>query len=187
MAYSEHSTNIVAVGYNEAYGVWSVGLHRRIPPDKSPWVPKPVVPVDPSRHGVERIWPLLSAAKGHTFILVIIDAFSRWVELYPTTTTTAVETASCIFQHFGRFGNPDVFHTDLGTAFHNEIIEELLRMTGVEQSLTTAYFSEENGSTTAGSWSGLTKKYYGISMRSCLTQGSMTDGRLNSCLWYSGS
>jgi transposase InsO family protein len=38
-----------------------------------------------------------------------------------------------------------VVHTDRGTAFHNEIIEELLRMTGVEQSLTTAYSSEENG------------------------------------------
>ena len=36
-------------------------------------------------------------------------------------------------------------HTDRGTAFHNEIIEELLRMTGVEQSLTMAYSSEENG------------------------------------------
>jgi transposase InsO family protein len=79
------------------------------------------------------------------YILVIIDAFSRWVELYPTATTTAVETASCIFQHFARFGNPDVVHTERGTAFHNEIIEELLRMTGVEQSLTTAYSSEENG------------------------------------------
>jgi transposase InsO family protein len=71
------------------------------------------------------------------FILVIIDAFSRWVELYPT--------ASCIFQHFGRFGQPEVIHTDRGTAFHNEVVEELLRMTGVEQSLTTAYSSEENG------------------------------------------
>jgi hypothetical protein len=52
------------------------------------------------------------------FILVVIDAFSRWGELYPTATTTAVKTASCIFQHFGRFGNPDVVHTDRGTAFH---------------------------------------------------------------------
>ena len=85
---------------------------------------------------LDHIAPLRPDAKGHTFILVIIDAFSRWVELYPTTTTTAVETASCIFQHFGRFGNPDVVHTDRGTAFHNEIIEELLRMAGVEQSLT---------------------------------------------------
>jgi transposase InsO family protein len=38
-----------------------------------------------------------------------------------------------------------VVHTDRGTAFDNEIIEELLRMTGVEQSLTTAYSSEKNG------------------------------------------
>jgi transposase InsO family protein len=79
------------------------------------------------------------------FVLVIIDAFSRWVELYPTAKTTSVETASCIFQHFGRFGTPEVVHTDRGTVFHNEVVEKLLRMTGVEHSLTTAYSSEENG------------------------------------------
>jgi len=94
---------------------------------------------------LDHIGPLRPDAKGNMFILVIIDAFSRWVELYPTATTTAVETASCIFQHFGRFGQPEVIHTDRGTAFHNEVVEELLRMTGVEQSLTTAYSSEENG------------------------------------------
>jgi hypothetical protein len=45
------------------------------------------------------------------------------------------ETASCIFQHFGRFGTPEVIHADRGTAIHNEVVAELLRMTGVEQSL----------------------------------------------------
>ena len=79
------------------------------------------------------------------FILVLIDAFSRWVELFPTKTTTALESASCIFQHMGRFGTPDVVHTDRGTAFHNELVSKLLRMTGTEQSLATAYSSEENG------------------------------------------
>ena len=94
---------------------------------------------------LDHIGPLRADVNGSMFILVIIDAFSRWVELYPTKTTTAVETASCIFQHFGRFGTPEVVHTDRGTAFHNELIEELLRMSGTEQSLTTAYSSEENG------------------------------------------
>ena len=93
----------------------------------------------------DHIGPLRADVNGSMFILVIIDAFSRWMELYPTKTTTAVETASCIFQHFGRFGTPEVVHTDRGTAFHNELIEELLRMSGTEQSLTTAYSSEENG------------------------------------------
>ena len=91
------------------------------------------------------IGPLRPDVHGNMFILVIIDAFSRWVELYPTKSTTAVESASCIFQHFGRFGNPEVVHTDRGPAFHNEMIEELLRMSGTDQSLTTAYSSEENG------------------------------------------
>ena len=89
--------------------------------------------------------PTRPDVQGNMFILVIIDAFSRWVELYPTKTTTAVESASCIFQHFGRFGNSEVVHTDRGTAFQNELIEELLRMSGTEQSLTTANSSEKNG------------------------------------------
>jgi hypothetical protein len=50
--------------------------------------------------------------KGNTHIHVMIDAFSRWVELFPTKTTGASEAASCTFQHFGRFGTPDVIHTD---------------------------------------------------------------------------
>jgi len=75
-------------------------------------------------HHLDRICPLRPDAKGTMFILVILDAFSRWVELYPTATITAVETASCVFQHFGR----KVDHTDR----HNEIIEDLLRMTSVE-------------------------------------------------------
>jgi transposase InsO family protein len=38
-----------------------------------------------------------------------------------------------------------VVRTDRGTAFHYELVEELLRMSGTEQSLTTAYSSGDNG------------------------------------------
>ena len=38
----------------------------------------------------------------------------------------------------------EVVHTDRGTAFHNELIAELLRVAGTKQSLTTAYSKEEN-------------------------------------------
>ena len=59
--------------------------------------------------------------------------------------TTAVETASIMLNHIGRFGSPEVIHTDQGPAFHNELVQELLRLCGIEQSFTTAYSSEENG------------------------------------------
>ena len=70
----------------------------------------------------------------------MIDAFSTWVELFPTKTTGASEAAGCIFQHFGRFGTPDVIHTDQGPAFRNELFSELSWLSQVEHSS-----KEENG------------------------------------------
>jgi hypothetical protein len=70
---------------------------------------------------LDHIGPLRPDAQGNMFILILIDAFSRWVELFPTKTTTALESASCIFQHMGRFGTSEVVHTNRGTAFHNEL------------------------------------------------------------------
>jgi len=49
-----------------------------------------------------------------------------------------------LFQHFGHFGTPEVILTDRGPTFHNDLIKDLCCMTGVEQSLTTAYSKEEN-------------------------------------------
>ena len=52
---------------------------------------------------LDHIGPLTKDAHGNEYILVIIDAFSRWVELFPTKSTTAAETASVILNHIGRF------------------------------------------------------------------------------------
>jgi transposase InsO family protein len=65
--------------------------------------------------------------------------------IFPTKSTTAVEAASVMLNHIGRFGSPEVIHTDQGPAFHNELVQELLRLCGIELSFATAYSSEENG------------------------------------------
>jgi len=95
---------------------------------------------------LDRIGPLTKDAHGNEYILFIIDALSRWVELFPTKSTTAVETASVMINHIGRFGNPEVIHTDQGPAFHNELVnQELLRLYAIKQFFATEYSSEENG------------------------------------------
>jgi hypothetical protein len=94
---------------------------------------------------LDHIGPLKPDTNGNIFIWAIIDAFSRWVEIYPTKTTTAAETASCIFQHFGRFDIPKVVHTDRGTAFHKEFSRRAALHVRHQKSLTTAYSCEENG------------------------------------------
>ena len=35
------------------------------------------------------------------YILVIVDTFTRWVELYHTTDATALSAAECLLKHFG--------------------------------------------------------------------------------------
>ena len=94
---------------------------------------------------MDHIGPLTKDAQGNEYILVIIDAFSRWDEFSPTKTTTAIETASAILNHIGRFGSPEIIHTDQGPPFHNKLVTELLRLGGIQQSFATAYSSEENG------------------------------------------
>jgi transposase InsO family protein len=48
-------------------------------------------------------------------------------------------------QHFGRFGTPDVIHTDQSPAFRNELFSDLSRLSQVEHSFATVYSKEENG------------------------------------------
>jgi hypothetical protein len=78
------------------------------------------------------IGPLTKYDHGYEYVLVLIDAFSRWVKLFPTKSTTALETVSCVLQHFGRFETPEMMLTDRGPTFHNELIEQLLQLSGVE-------------------------------------------------------
>ena len=77
---------------------------------------------------LDHIGSLVIDKKGYQYELVLIDAFSRRVELYPTKEVTADETTKCIFQHLGRFGAPKRILTDRGTAFYNELVSELLHM-----------------------------------------------------------
>ena len=51
------------------------------------------------------------------YILVIVCTFTRWVELYGTADATALSTAECFLQHFGRFGAPRQLRSDNGPYF----------------------------------------------------------------------
>jgi len=52
---------------------------------------------------LDHIGPLTKDAHCNEYILVIIDAFSRRIKLFPTNPTTAVEAASVMLNHIGRF------------------------------------------------------------------------------------
>ncbi len=93
---------------------------------------------------MDTIGPLPESEKGYKHILVVIDCFSRWVELYPCVTVEAEEAAKHLIQFVGRFGCPKEIISDNGTQFVNDIISKFIKLFGAQQLLTLPNSKEEN-------------------------------------------
>ena len=78
------------------------------------------------------------------YILVIIDTFTRWVELYHSPNATSESAASSLLQHFGRYGAASQIQSDKGPHFVANLVKEFLRLVGSDHCLTLAYSKEEN-------------------------------------------
>ncbi len=81
---------------------------------------------------------------GFQYILVIVDCFTRFTELYPLKTVNAKEAALNLLKHIGRYGCPEELLSDGGTQFANETIEEFALLMGTDQFITTPNSKEEN-------------------------------------------
>ena len=90
------------------------------------------------------IGPLKVTIQGYTHILVIIDNFSRYAMLYAIMGVTALEIARCLLIHIGIFGCPQIIQMDNGTEFVNEIVSEVIKLTGTLAGSVLAYSKEEN-------------------------------------------
>jgi transposase InsO family protein len=78
------------------------------------------------------------------YVLVIIDCFSRWIELFAVNSASGQCTATALLEHFGRFGAPSQLRSDRGSHFVNDLIKEFLLLIGTEHCLTLSYSKEEN-------------------------------------------
>ena len=58
------------------------------------------------------------------YCLVIIDCFSRWVELFAVDNITGEATVVSLLGHFGRFGAPSQLRSDRSSHFVNALIRE---------------------------------------------------------------
>jgi len=93
---------------------------------------------------IDTIGPLPIDSQGYSYILVIIDKFSRWLLLYPLKTVTAQEAAEALMFHMGIFGVPVDIGSDGGSQFM-AIFDELVAIVGATHSVTLAHSHEESG------------------------------------------
>jgi transposase InsO family protein len=82
---------------------------------------------------------------GFRYIIVIIDTFSRYVELFPRQDVSAMAAASALWEHTCRFTEPLEIVTDFGSQFVNQMLQHFFQESGIRHHTTIPYSKEENG------------------------------------------
>ena len=91
---------------------------------------------------------LPTASDGSKYILVLVDAFTKWVEAYPLPdqeASTCMDAAYAGF--FARFGLPLQLHSDQGRNFESTLVKELCSLAGVHKTRTTPFHPRSDGLT----------------------------------------
>ena len=91
---------------------------------------------------------LPTADDGSRYLLVVVDAFTKWVEAYPLPDQEATTCITAVYNGmFSRFGLPRQLHSDQGRNFESQLVTELCNITGVYKTRTTAFHPRSDGLT----------------------------------------
>ena len=86
-----------------------------------------------------------STQRRYTYILTMIDVFTKWPEAFPCHgPTAAVVTHHLLHDIFPRFGLPQMLHSDRGTHFTAKVVQETADKLGITTTTTPAYHPQSN-------------------------------------------
>jgi hypothetical protein len=86
------------------------------------------------------------SSKGHKYILVGIDYFTKWAEAIPLRKVTQDVVISFIQNHIlHRFGIPETITTDQGSVFTGQKTVRFANHTGFKLLTSTPYYAQANG------------------------------------------
>ena len=78
--------------------------------------------------------------------MTLQDSFSRWTEIFPCTSNTAMDTARCLAKFITRWGvTPEILSSDRGTHFVNAVIQKMCLDLKIEHKIHCAWRPESSG------------------------------------------
>ena len=96
--------------------------------------------------GLDILTGLPATPTGNRHLLVIVDFFSKWAEVFPLKDLSAVSVATVLVDEFiARFGCPERVHSDQGGCFVSEILELTCKRLGIERSTISSAHPSGNG------------------------------------------
>uniref|UniRef100_A0A803JIM9 Gypsy retrotransposon integrase-like protein 1 n=1 Tax=Xenopus tropicalis TaxID=8364 RepID=A0A803JIM9_XENTR len=112
---------------------------------RSPLVPLPIIDVPFDRIAMDLVGPLIKSARGHQYILVVVDYATRYPEAIPLRNTTAKSIAKELMFMFSRVGIPREILTDQGTPFMSRVTKELCKLLQIKHLRTSVYHPQSDG------------------------------------------
>lgn len=79
------------------------------------------------------------------YLLIVVDAFSKWIEVFTTSRPSAEFTLAKLFECIARYGLPDTIVSDNGVQFKNSEFEAFASEFGVKQVFTAPGHPATNG------------------------------------------
>ena len=94
---------------------------------------------------VDIVGPLPPSA-GYTYLLTIVDRFTRWPEVIPIEDMKASTVCTAFIHHWiTRFGIPRRITSNRGTQFTSALWGQMSESLGIQLHPTTAYHPQANG------------------------------------------
>ena len=97
---------------------------------------------------IGKIYP--TSLKGHNFILVATNYFTKWVEAIPLKKAEQKDVIQFIKEHIiHRFGIPQSIRTDQGTMFTRDEMTYFAKDYSIQLIRSTPFYAQDNGQTEA--------------------------------------
>ena len=98
------------------------------------------------RIAIDIMGPLPVSKNGNKYLLVTMDYFSKWPEVYPLPNQEARTVATVLVREFFcRFGIPMEFHSDQGRNFESLLMKEVCAILGIRKTRTIPYYPRSEG------------------------------------------
>jgi transposase InsO family protein len=95
--------------------------------------------------GIDIMGPFPTTLRNKRFLLVVVDYFTRWVELFSLRSTTSTDIANILTNEvFSRFGIPRFIVSDNGPQFVSNLFQNFCETLNIKQNLTANYHPQSN-------------------------------------------
>ena len=135
----------------ESVALWCqtcISCASKARPRKTPQAPMGTVRVGApmERVALDIMGPLNETERHKSYILVIQDYFTKWVEAFPLANEKAETVAEVLASEWVcRYGAPQVLHSDQGRNFESEVFQKMCSLFGIEKTRTTPFRPQSDG------------------------------------------